>query len=59
VSIDKIISAWKADEDEEENEKAPENPAGQELSEEELEQATGGHTCNITCWERTCKDDTF
>lgn len=59
MSIDKIISAWKADEDEQEEEKAPENPAGQELSEEELEKVAGGMECQITCWERTCKDDTF
>jgi mersacidin/lichenicidin family type 2 lantibiotic len=49
MSIEDIIRAWKAnkgdDEDEEEGQgepKAPANPAGEELSDEELEGTVGG-----------------
>jgi mersacidin/lichenicidin family type 2 lantibiotic len=43
MSIDEIIRAWKAEDDEEKNGDAPINPAGEELSDEELEQVEGGN----------------
>jgi mersacidin/lichenicidin family type 2 lantibiotic len=49
MNINDILRAWKADEDDENDEKAPANPAGQELSDEELEQAAGGRECPVTC----------
>ncbi|GHO99100.1 hypothetical protein KSF_091480 [Reticulibacter mediterranei] len=42
MSTDEIIRAWKAENDEEKNEDAPANPAGEELSDEELEKVEGG-----------------
>ncbi|MFL5625715.1 MAG: mersacidin/lichenicidin family type 2 lantibiotic [Ktedonobacteraceae bacterium] len=58
MSIDEIISAWKADDDDEKDEKdeqAPANPAGeQELSDEELEQASGGMMNDRSCLAISC-----
>jgi hypothetical protein len=61
MNIENIIRAWKADEDQWE---APllANPVGQELTEEELLQVSGGDcfitnctvTCNITCVDTVC-----
>ncbi|GHO99102.1 hypothetical protein KSF_091500 [Reticulibacter mediterranei] len=42
MSIDEIIRAWKAEDEEEKNGNAPANPAGEELSDEDLEQVEGG-----------------
>jgi mersacidin/lichenicidin family type 2 lantibiotic len=49
MNINDILRAWKADEDDENDEKAPANPAGEELSDEELEKAAGGRECPVTC----------
>ncbi|MBO0778124.1 MAG: bacteriocin [Ktedonobacteraceae bacterium] len=43
MSIEEIIKAWKS----EENGEAPESPVGLELSEEELQEITGGLPCTI------------
>jgi mersacidin/lichenicidin family type 2 lantibiotic len=43
MSNDEIISAWKTENDEEKNVDAPANPAGEELSDEELEKVEGGN----------------
>ena len=44
MSVEDIIRSWKAsDDNDDDSEKAPENPAGeQELSDEELAKAAGG-----------------
>jgi len=42
MSTEEIIRAWKAENDEEKNEDAPANPAGEELSDEELGGVEGG-----------------
>jgi mersacidin/lichenicidin family type 2 lantibiotic len=44
MSIEEIIRAWKADEEALEPH-LPESPVGQELSEEELQEAVGGDCC--------------
>ena len=56
MSIAEIIRAWKADEQDQQDEHMPENPAGYALSDEDLEQVVGGgcfdtcaNTCAITC----------
>jgi mersacidin/lichenicidin family type 2 lantibiotic len=54
MSINEIIRLWKADEDYQDKH-ALENPAGNELSEEELEEVVGGKGCTSTCPEpSTC-----
>ncbi len=42
MSIEEIIRAWKADEQDQQNQCVPENPVGYELSDEDLEQVVGG-----------------
>ncbi len=42
MSIEEIVRAWKADEQDQQDQHIPENPAGYELSDEELEQVVGG-----------------
>ncbi|GHO99101.1 hypothetical protein KSF_091490 [Reticulibacter mediterranei] len=42
MSADEIIRVWKAEDDEEKGKDAPANPAGEELSDEDLEQVEGG-----------------
>lgn len=42
MSIEEIIRAWKADEQDQQSQRVPENPAGYELSDEDLEQVVGG-----------------
>jgi mersacidin/lichenicidin family type 2 lantibiotic len=60
MNINDILRAWKADEDDENDEKAPANPAGQELSDEELEQAAGGRPCqDITCRDNSCDGESL
>lgn len=53
MNIEKIIRAWKAEEDEWE---APElaSPVGEALMEEELLEVSGGNTCYITACDMTC-----
>ena len=48
MSTEEIIRAWKSEDGEEKEteENAPVNPAGEELSEEELESVEGGVSCN-------------
>ncbi len=46
MSITDIIRAWKDEDDDEKNVKRPQNPAGQlELSDSDLEEVNGGHSC--------------
>ena len=42
MSIEEIIRAWKADEQDQQDQHIPENPAGYALSDEDLEQVVGG-----------------
>lgn len=54
MSIEDIIKVWKSEEKSEED--APLNPAGEELSDEELEDVIGGQWCWITgCQNDTCQ----
>ena len=62
MNVEAIIRSWKADEgddddkdDDADKSKAPANPAGEELSDEELEEAQGGRM-NPTI--SACKDET-
>jgi mersacidin/lichenicidin family type 2 lantibiotic len=43
MSADEIIRVWKAEDDEKKGKDAPANPAGEELSDEDLEQVEGGN----------------
>ncbi|MBO0778121.1 MAG: hypothetical protein J2P37_04765 [Ktedonobacteraceae bacterium] len=45
MSIEEIVKAWKSDEEEENS--APANPVGEELTEEELREVSGGFPCPI------------
>ncbi len=55
MSIEEIIRAWKSDKQDESDQSLPENPAGDELTDEELEQVVGGRAgCDITCTETHC-----
>jgi hypothetical protein len=45
MSIENIINTWKADEDDQDT-NATANPIGEELTDQELQQATGGF-CQI------------
>ena len=53
MSIENIIRAWKAEEEDQES-LAVVNPIGEELSDQELQEITGGfcspvfHTCPVT-----------
>ncbi len=47
MNIEEIIRAWKADEQDEQDEHMPENPAGYALSDEDLEQVVGGESNGI------------
>jgi len=47
MSTEEIIRAWKAENDEEKNEDAPANPAGEELSDKELEGVEGGNEAPV------------
>lgn len=44
MNIEEIVKAWKSDEDALGNE-MPTNPVGEELSEEDLQEVTGGLKC--------------
>ncbi|GLV60319.1 hypothetical protein KDH_71390 [Dictyobacter sp. S3.2.2.5] len=48
MSIEEIVKAWKSGETLEDG--APVNPAGTELSDEELSEITGGMLCGYTCY---------
>jgi len=53
MNIEKIIRAWKADED---NWDVPASPVGAELTAEELLEISGGDNCVITNCTVTCSD---
>jgi mersacidin/lichenicidin family type 2 lantibiotic len=44
MSIEHIINAWKADEDDQDTNSAT-NPIGEELTDQELQEISGGGTC--------------
>jgi mersacidin/lichenicidin family type 2 lantibiotic len=49
MNIEEIIRSWKASEEREETTPST-NPVGEELSDQELQEATGGMPCTIdTC----------
>ncbi|GCE05963.1 mersacidin/lichenicidin family type 2 lantibiotic [Dictyobacter aurantiacus] len=56
MSIEEIVKAWKADESALDS-ALPANPIGEELSDEDLQDVTGGIYCSIgwSCdWQDTC-----
>ena len=53
MSIEEIVRVWKADEELTEN-RGPENPAGDALSDQELEQVAGGIRCTCTDLTDVC-----
>ncbi|HZO75818.1 MAG TPA: mersacidin/lichenicidin family type 2 lantibiotic [Ktedonobacteraceae bacterium] len=54
MTTDQIINSWK-NEDEDQPENTPENPAGaQELSDEDLEQVEGGLAQPGSCNQNSC-----
>ncbi len=52
MNIENIIRAWKADEDDQET-IAVANPVGEELTDQELQDVTGG-LCITTCGHTGC-----
>ncbi|GLV60318.1 hypothetical protein KDH_71380 [Dictyobacter sp. S3.2.2.5] len=48
MNIEEIIKAWKSEE-QTLDDAIPENPVGRELSEQQLQEVTGGMVCAITC----------
>lgn len=58
MNAENIIRAWKSDDDEEDpkDQQNPGNPVGEELSDEELQEAGGGMMsstkgCPTYCWD--------
>lgn len=49
MSIEEIIKAWKSEETLANG--SPLNPVGEELSDEELQEVSGGFPCIITCYQ--------
>ncbi len=45
MSIENIIRAWKADEDDQDTHSTATNPVGEELTDQELQEVTGGKVC--------------
>lgn len=54
MSIEDIVKAWKSEEKPDAD--IPSNPAGEELSEDELAEVIGGRLCQVTNWG--CQTDT-
>jgi mersacidin/lichenicidin family type 2 lantibiotic len=58
MSIEEVIQSWKASEEREEATPST-NPVGEELSDQELQEATGGMICTWTCNSYTCDWTTY
>lgn len=52
MNIEQIVKAWKS-EHEVLDTNIPENPVGQELTQEELQEVVGGMMCTMTCLDST------